>query len=128
MSGGMRNSIQPQGNPAAVRPGRFRHLVQLASLDSGQDNFGQPVNTWTTYLTINAEIAQLSGQQLFQGNEFTSAAQVRISFRWPGTGFTISVGDRVFFGSHVYIVQIADSLLQMDRLVNLICLEIDGTA
>ena len=121
-------STKPQGNPAFVRPGRFRHSVTLATASATQDSFGQPLTSWTNYLTINAEIAQLSGQQLFQGNEFTSAAQVRISFRWPGSAITIKVGDRVFFGSHVYIIQIPDNLLMMDRLVNLICLEIDGTA
>jgi SPP1 family predicted phage head-tail adaptor len=118
-----------RGNPAAVRSGRFRHLIQLASnVSSGQDSAGQPINTWTPYLTINAEIAQIYGQEQYQTAEFTSAAQVRISFRWPGAGITISASDRVFFGSHVYVIQVPDDLLLMNRLVNLICLEIDGTA
>lgn len=126
---GQQNSTRPQGNPAAVRPGRFRHLISLASnKSSGQDGFGQPVNTWNTYLTVNAEVAQIYGQEQYQTSEFTSAAQVRISFRWPGGAVKISTGDRVFFGSHVYIIQVPDNLLLVDRLVNLICLEIDGTA
>lgn len=109
-------------------PACFRHLVGIARASSTQDASGQPVNTWTPYLTVKAEIKQLSGQELFQSDQFTAAAQVRISFRWPGAAVIISTGDRVFFSSHVYVAQIVDNVELRNILVNLTCLEIDGAA
>jgi head-tail adaptor len=73
-----------------------------------------------------ASIRNLSGQELFQGDEFTSAAQVRIRMRW--TGDNTQVGHRVAFGPHTYVVQICDNVLLRNRVLQLTCLEIDGSS
>ncbi len=124
---GFTNQYRPQYNPLAISPGDLRHSIQLAARSTAQDGFGQPLTTWTPYLTVRASIRQLSGQELFQGDQFSSAAQYRIVLRWPGSAITINVGDRVLFGSHVYVIQIVDNVLLRNRVINLTCLEIDGT-
>jgi SPP1 family predicted phage head-tail adaptor len=120
-----RQSVQ---NPS-ISAGDLVHQVQLASDKGGSaDSFGQPSTSWTPYLTTRAAIRNLSGQELYQAAEFSSAAQVRVTIRWPGASIVINTGDRVLFGDHAYVIQIVDNVLLRNRIVNLNCLEIDGTS
>ena len=113
-----------------VDAGDLRHQVQLATANASQDAAGQPLTAWVVYRTCWAAIRQLSGQQMFQSNEFASAAQVRITVRHPGQGVlpVVRVGDRVFYDGHVYVIQIIDDIEMRHVLMNLNCLEIDGTS
>ena len=90
------------------------------------DSFGQPLTTWTAYRTTRASIRLLSGQELYQGEEFTSAAQLRIRMRW--TDNNTKPGHRILFGGRTYVVQICDNVMQRNRVLQLTCLEIDGTS
>jgi len=108
-------------------PGQLRNQVTLGTLSTSQDASGQPLSTWPVYLTCYASIRQLSGQELYQADEFTSAKQVKIVMRWPGPGITINPGDRVFFGTHVYVIEIVDNVEMRNIQIELTCLEIDGT-
>lgn len=112
-----------------INPAELRNEIQLARASATPDAAGQPVNTWPVYYVTWASIRQLSGQELYQSDEFTSAAQVRIVMRWPGgAAVTVNVGDRIFFGSHTYVVQIADDVEMRNIVLNLTCIEIDGTS
>jgi SPP1 family predicted phage head-tail adaptor len=115
--------------PWMIDSGRLRSQIQICSnKTSAQDAFGQTSIVWTPYLTTWAEIIQLSGQELFQGDEFTSAAQVRITIRSPWPQQTINVGDRIFFGSHCYVIQIINDIAMRNLVMELTCLEIDGSS
>jgi len=118
-----------------IDPGSLRHQIAIGARSSSQDASGQPLNTWPVYLTTRASIQQLSGQQLYQGEEFTSAKQVRAILRWPGRGLpapavngVVNVGDRIFYLNHVYEIQIADNVQERNRKLVLTCVEIDGSA
>jgi SPP1 family predicted phage head-tail adaptor len=112
-----------------INPAQLRNEIQLARASATVDGFGQPVNTWPVYYTTWASIRQLSGQELYQSDEFTSAAQVRIVMRWPGgAGITVQTGDRIFFQTHTYVVQIANDVEMRNIVLELTCLEIDGTS
>jgi SPP1 family predicted phage head-tail adaptor len=115
-----------QLDPLAINAGELRHQVQLCHRNATQDNFGQPVNTWMPYRTTMASIRNLSGQELFQGAEFTSAAQIRVRMRW--TDDCTVPGDRILFGARVYVVQICDNVQLRNRVLQLTCLEIDGAS
>ena len=123
---GFRNLYRASNNPLAISLGELRQSVQLARASATVDSFGQKLTTWPVYLTAHAKIENLSGQELFQGDEFTSADQVRVTIRWPGAGYPVHTGDRIFFGSHIYVVQVIDNVLERNRVVKLNCLEIDG--
>jgi|ERR1035437_1755423 SPP1 family predicted phage head-tail adaptor len=115
-------------DPLIINPGELRHQITIGALSSTQDADGQPLNTWPVYFTTRAKIQQLSGQQVYQGAEFTSAKQARFTMHWPGAGVTINVGDRIFFKNHIYEIQIADNVLERNRKLILTCLEIDGSS
>jgi SPP1 family predicted phage head-tail adaptor len=117
-------SARPQPNPLYLNPGDLRHPIQLATRNSSQDAFGQPLIAWAVYRSTIAMIRLLSGQEMFQASQFTSAAQYRITIRW--TSQEVKVGDRIFYGAHTYVVQIVDNVLMRNFVVNLTCLEIDG--
>jgi SPP1 family predicted phage head-tail adaptor len=118
---------RPKANadPLALDPGELRHLVSFAHTSASQDAAGQPLNTWTAYLSTWAKIENLSGQQLFQTNQFTSAAIFRFTTRYHAT---IQVGDRIAFGSHAWVVQIINNVLERNRKLELTCLEINGAS
>jgi SPP1 family predicted phage head-tail adaptor len=121
--------------PYMIDPATLRHVIQIGGRSSTQDTSGQLLNTWPIYLATRASIEQLSGQQLYQGDEFTSAKQVRIIIRWPGRSLpapaangVVNVGDRVFYLNHIYEIQIADNVQERNRKLVLNCVEIDGSA
>jgi SPP1 family predicted phage head-tail adaptor len=98
----------------------------MGHLDSSQDASGQPIQSYPIYRRTRASIRNLSGQELFQGDEFTSAAQVRIRTRW--TDDNTVPGDRIFWQTHVYVVQVVNNVLGRNRVLELQCLEINGAS
>lgn len=122
-----RPNYKTQVDPLAFDAGELRHQVRLVHLSATQDGFGQPVNDYSSpYRTTMASIRLLSGQELYQGGEFSSAAQWRIRMRW--TDDNTVVGDRIVFGARVFVIQICDNLLQRNRVLQLTCLEINGAS
>lgn len=111
----------------SLRAGDLCHQVSFARASVVQDASGQPLNSWPQYLTTRARVENLSGQQLYQADAFTSQAVWRITVRWPGAG-VIQSGDRCFFQDHVYEVQIVNNLLERGRVLELTCLEINGAS
>jgi len=112
-----------------VNPADLRNEIQLASRSAAVDGFGQPLTAWNVYYTTYASIRLLSGREAYQGAEFTSASQYRIRFRWPGDLVgVIGTGDRVLFGGRVFVIQIVDNVEMRSIVVELTCLEIDGTS
>jgi SPP1 family predicted phage head-tail adaptor len=111
-------------NPS-LRAGELVHQVTFSHPDVTQDSFGQPINTWSNYLTTRAKVENLSGQQNYQQSVFTAEAVWRITLHYhPG----IASGDRCFYGSHVYVVQIVNNLFERNRVIELTCLEIQGAS
>lgn len=122
------NIFRPAYNPLAFNPGAARHTIQLCHASTTQDASGQPIDAWIPYLTCNAEIRMLSGQELFQADQFSGAAQYRVRLRWPGPSITVSVGDRILFGAHAYVVQIVNNVLLRNIVIELTCLEVNGSS
>ena len=112
----------------SLRAADLVHQISLQTPDATQDAAGQPLNTWPVYLTTRAKVENLSGQQLFQTGQFSSDAIWRVTLRAPGSEATINVGDRVIFATHTFVIQIINNLLERGRVVQLTCIEIDGTS
>lgn len=114
-------------DPLAFDAGELRHPIAMLHVSSTQDGFGQPLRNWgPPYRSTMASIRLLSGQELFQSQEFTSAAQIRIRTRWTD-GNTVP-GDRITWLAHTYVVQIVNDVLGRHRVLELTCLEIDGAS
>lgn len=111
-------------DPLAIPSGAMRHEIQIQQQTSAKDSFGQPQPTWSTVLTVMAAIATLSQREVYA---LQLAAQVthRITVRWPGTSIGIAGGMRILFGGRVFLIQTPDNVQERNRVLHLMCLEIN---
>lgn len=108
-----------------MRAGRLRHRITIQSATEAQDSHGQAIDTWATYLTAWAEIAPLSGRELFAAQETHSEISTRIRLRYR-EGVTAKM--RVLHGSTVYNILAPLNIETKDRELQLMCSDgvIDG--
>jgi SPP1 family predicted phage head-tail adaptor len=116
-------------NPS-IRAGELTRQVSFAHVSVAQDGSGQPINTWSNYLTTRAKMENLSGQQLYQSDSFTAQGIWRITLHYHAG---IVSGDRCFYAPstgtpHTFDVQLVNDILERHRVLQLTCLEIDGSS
>jgi SPP1 family predicted phage head-tail adaptor len=111
-------------DPLAIPSGAMRHEIQIQQQTTTPDSFGQPQPTWTTVLTAMAAFATLSEREVYQ-LQFTAQVTHRITVRWPGTSIGIAGGMRVLFGTRVFLIQTPDNVQERNRVLHLMCLEIN---
>lgn len=73
--------------------------VIIRQLSAGQDDVGQPTQTWSTLATVWANVRYLSGSQAIQGGAetATSLASIRIAYRTNvTTAMQVVLGSTVF--------------------------------
>ncbi len=93
-----------------MRAGLLRHLVTLEQRTDARDAYGEPLDAWTPYATVRAEIQPLNGREYFAAAAEASEVTTRIRIRYV-TGLTTAL--RVRFhglaGEKIYnIVSIID--------------------
>lgn len=66
-----------------MKAGSLRHRVTIQSRSMGQDDYGQPLNTWQDITSVWADIEDLSGREWFQGQQIPSSqVSVRVTIRY----------------------------------------------
>ncbi len=113
---------------AGIDPGRLNSQIQIATQNVSQDGYGQPLTAWNVYLTTWAEIRLLAGREMYQTGEFSSDVQYKITLRYPSPGITVHVGDRIFSGNDVYVVEVINDISTREVLMELNCLQINGSS
>lgn len=80
----------------------LNHRVTIQARTSGQDEIGQPVETWADVATVWASVAYLSGLQAIKAGADVSIlkASVRIRYR---TG--LDAGMRITHGAVVFDIK-----------------------
>lgn len=112
-------------NECAIAPGELRSLIQIQVQSSAQDDFGQPVDAWTTVLTTWASIEAITLGEAFQPNQFTSQVTHIVKMRW--TAVPVSGGMRVVDGAQIYKIQAPENVAKRNRVLRLRVIEINGT-
>lgn len=116
-----------------INPGILRHKVQIQVQTQDRDSFGQPLNVWTTILTLPAEVRTSTGKELFQTGQFTAQVSHTITVRWQPQ--LIAPGMRALFTDnagaspptyHVYKIQWVDNVEQRNVLLKIYCLELNS--
>lgn len=83
--------------------GKRRHLVTIKSRTPGEDEAGQPLNTWTvTVAQVWADIRYLRGLESIKGGAETASAQASMNIAWR-TGLTTDM--RIEHGSTVFQIK-----------------------
>lgn len=116
-------------DPTLLQAGELRIPITITAPSSTRDAFGQPVNTWNTVLTTRAKVESTTGlayKERIQNNVISSEATHLVTMRWPGSSVQIATGMRVLFNDKALLIQAVDNVLERNRVVRLICQEIDG--
>jgi SPP1 family predicted phage head-tail adaptor len=85
-----------------MQAGTLKTRVVIQQQSAVQDSIGQPVNTWTTYATVWADIRHKSGVEAIKSGEVTSTVKASVRVRYKA-GITAAM--RVVHGSVVYQIQ-----------------------
>jgi SPP1 family predicted phage head-tail adaptor len=104
----------------AIRAGRLRHLVTIQSQATAQDAYGAAVRAWSDLATVWAEIAPLTGRELWAAQQTAATTTHRVTMRHHPD---VTSACRLQFGSRIFGI---DSVLNPEergeRLV-LLCTE-----
>lgn len=114
-------------DPLALAAGELRHQAVIQAPSAQRDSMGQPTTSWNAVLTTRAKVEATTERQLYQNQQFTSQVTHIVSLRWPGAAVSIAPGMRVVInGAHTYQVQACDNLFERNRVLRLMCLELNG--
>lgn len=106
-----------------MQAGKLRHKVAFKSDTPTQDDFGQPIESWTTYMTVWAAIEPLEGRELLLAQQVSAEVTIRVRIRYD-SGNTVSPKHRIIEGSRILeIVNVINPLGRNEKLI-LMCKEI----
>jgi SPP1 family predicted phage head-tail adaptor len=116
-------------NPLVIPTGAKRNQVSVQSQAPTQDEFGGETANWNTVLTVMAAIATVSSKEMYQTGQtaqFTAQVTHMVTIDWPGASVPIAGGMQVVFGTRTFVVQTVENVQERNRVLNLMCLEING--
>lgn len=101
-----------------MNPGQLTERVTLQRLQTGTDDIGQPVSTWTTLFTTWAAVEPLAGREYFAAGGAQSEVTTRVKLRYrPG----IKSSDRLIHEGTVYDIQSVINYKSARRDLVLMC-------
>jgi SPP1 family predicted phage head-tail adaptor len=65
--------------------GRLRHEIELQSYTTTDDDFGQPIKTWSTYATVWAWIRPMSGREVMNAQQPVGEITHKVTVRYNKT-------------------------------------------
>lgn len=106
-----------------MRVGQLKHRVTVKYLNSGQDDIGQPVQTWSDLASIWADIRHLNGSESIRADADSSIVKASIRIR-RRTDVTPAM--RVYHGSTIYEIKAVLPDEQSRERLDLSCERING--
>ncbi len=101
-----------------MRAGDLDQRVTLESYTTTQDDWGQPIEGWTTFATVWAAVEPLRGREFIAAQAMTSELSARIRIRYrPGITGTM----RVKHGSDTYGIEAVIHVKTGRQEVQLMC-------
>lgn len=82
-----------------MQAGRLKNRIVIQQQSATQDEVGQPVNTWTTYITVWGNILHQKGIEAIKADHVISTLRASIRVRYKA-GITTSM--RVSYASKIY--------------------------
>lgn len=65
-----------------MQAGRLRQRVALQSSTVAADTFGEPIQTWTTYSTVWADVQPMSGRERLYAQQAGAEINFRVVIRY----------------------------------------------
>jgi SPP1 family predicted phage head-tail adaptor len=98
-----------------MQSGKLRHLVTLEQRTTAPNEFGEPVESWSTYRTVRASREDIAGREWFAAQQTQSEVTTRFELRYMD-GVTTAM--RVMAAGVPYnIVSVADPEGRRRKLV-----------
>lgn len=82
-----------------MRPGLLNSRVVVQQQSTTQDAVGQPLNTWSTFATLWADVRHTSGIEAIKDSAIASVVRASIRVRYRGD---LTAAMRVIHGSTTY--------------------------
>ncbi len=106
-----------------MKAGTLRQRVIVEQRGSVQDSVGQPVESWTTYATVWADIRNQRGMEAVKADTMTSTVKASIRVRYKA-GITAAM--RVRHGATIYqIMAVLPDAASKDYM-DLVCEAVGG--
>ncbi len=99
-----------------MRAGQLDQRITLEQRVQGQDEFGQPVDTWAPFLTAWAAVEPLAGREFIAAMAAVSEVTARVRLRYrPGvtSAMRVNHGGTLYGITHVADVRSARRELQL---------------
>jgi SPP1 family predicted phage head-tail adaptor len=102
-----------------MRAGRLRHLVRFERATETQNDFGEPVKSWSLIASSWAAVEPLKGAEKMQAMEAQAEVDTRITARYSSELSSLNPRDRVVWGSKVYDIKEVLNIDERDRELSL---------
>lgn len=103
-----------------MRSGQLRHRVQIQARSTAQDDFGQPLDQWTTVIKRWASVDPISGREFIAKSGEAADTTHKIMIR-TFTGLLPS--HRILIGARVFDIQHIANWQERGVYMQLICRE-----
>lgn len=107
------------GRPKAFRLGSLRHRCTVQTVVETQDDYGQPVVTWTDLYTREpCDVIRTNGNEVVRGRQIEATTRAVITVRYR-TGYTEQTS--ILIGTDRYQVTFIDPIDGRNRYLELHC-------
>lgn len=107
----------------AVDPGRMRRRIELQVQSTDQDQFGQPLQVWTTALTAYAAIEPVRGIDIIRSGQETKQTRWTVTMYWQA-GVSLAMRVLTDDGEN-YIIESIEDPLKLNFYLILNCLALN---
>lgn len=104
-----------------MKIGPLRKQVTLRSKGTSADSFGQPIETFTTYDTVWAQIDPASGKEIMNAQQQEGEITHKVKIRYHSS---VVITDRVYFGSRILEIVFIRNIQERNHWQELLCKEV----
>ncbi|MDD4564776.1 MAG: phage head closure protein [Eubacteriales bacterium] len=104
-----------------MNPGKYRHEITFLQQGTGQDDYGEPTDTWGTFTIAWAAFDPLLGNEFFSALSVESKVEVKFNSRYVA-GVTNDM--RIQHGGKTYEILSAINVKGLNRELLCYCREV----
>lgn len=103
-----------------MQAGKLRRRIEIQRRTATQDDYGQPLTTWTTEITTQAEFEPLNGRELVAAQAVQSEVTHTVTIRYRA-GITPAM--RIKYDGRLFNIHAVLDEAERHRMLTLLCSE-----
>jgi len=104
-----------------MQAGKLQHRIALQSSSVAADTFGEPIQTWTTYGTVWADVQPFSGRERLYAQQAGAETNYRVIIRYNSS---VLPTHRVYWGTKYLEINAVINTGANNEQMELMCKEI----